>query len=206
MPGIAVSPCEPRARCSLVHHLSGPRPFPTPPHPTPPRQNVFLLFPSPLPLWSQLGPRHCRLDGWLLHLGRHAPARSGQGPLPSRGRARGQGQSSWDVRKGGLRRLAGSCPARRLEGPLPRSRSERSWEREQLGAVLSVVRRAVACYRWRPICSLAQTPRRYTGIKRKMQGDDPNFRLSAGQHLLAAAEASEGLHACPTVSDIPSHQ
>jgi solute carrier family 25 folate transporter 32 len=28
-------------------------------------------------------------------------------------------------------------------------------------------------------------------IKKQMQGDDPTYRTSSGQHLLAAAEASE---------------
>lgn len=32
---------------------------------------------------------------------------------------------------------------------------------------------------------------RYNMIKKQMQGDDPTYRTSSGQHLLAAAEASE---------------
>lgn len=33
----------------------------------------------------------------------------------------------------------------------------------------------------------------YNMIKKQMQGGDPNYRTSSGQHLLAAAEASEYL-------------
>ena len=34
----------------------------------------------------------------------------------------------------------------------------------------------------------------YNMIKKQMQGGDPNYRTSSGQHLLAAAEASESLN------------
>ena len=40
----------------------------------------------------------------------------------------------------------------------------------------------------------------YNMIKKQMQGGDPNYRTSSGQHLLAAAEASESLNDRAVVS------
>lgn len=42
-------------------------------------------------------------------------------------------------------------------------------------------------------------------IKKQMQGDDPTYRTSSGQHLLAAAEASEPSRPVPHAGLSCSH-
>lgn len=65
----------------------------------------------------------------------------------------------------------------------------------ELGIIFLVVSPAPSC------TSTTKTSNRgrdtltisYNMIKKQMQGGDPNYRTSSGQHLLAAAEASESV-------------
>lgn len=94
-----------------------------------------------------------------------------------------------------------------MEGTVSRLDTELGRRCELLGVVLSLVslldRTSGMCS-----CGVAARPEgelrmhtMYTGkegadysynmIKKRMQGDNPNYRTSSGQHLLAAAEASK---------------
>jgi hypothetical protein len=74
-----------------------------------------------------------------------------------------------------------------MEGAVSRFDTEPSGWSIKLGSVLPLVSHSPLIV-W--VKRGADGPS-YNMIKKNMQGGDPNYRTSSGQHLIAAAEASE---------------